>query len=1184
MFERRLLLATLAIAAGCSSTGEGPDTSALDASVHLDAAARPDTGGPIDAASLPDATEPDATEPDASVSFDAEPADGGDHPDASCGDDDGDGVCNEDDLCPAGDDADDGDDDLVPDACDPCPGDNPDDLDGDGVCESADICPLGPDTNDRDSDGVPDDCDNCASVSNPLQEDGSGVAAFAIPFSFRTATVAHTLSLADDELGAPIPIGFTFEFFGRAYDELAISPNGFITFTTTTAANGCCSGDWIPEHTDHNNAIALAWSDLYPPGGGTISHATIGTPPTRALLVTFDGVPLFGSTSTVSVQAVLFEQTNRIEIHTRFQPAGAVWTRGVEDLAGREAALIRDERGVDRMLIQDAVGFTTAARPDAIGDACSNSRIDQRPVPSGAMDHALTRVPCNTGAYDFKVRAKTVPDAPDTDPGTSDPVYMSLTAHQTMERYSGYLWLSGAWSADTWIEACFEAHDGKHLSDMKSFVVGVEPPAACGSSDGVTIDDIELYDESGDLYFEMDVDDGEEVTALVDGDHELEPSDGHTYAVAVMAVLYPDTATLPAGDGNDRTVRVRMIMDDDTNAGGPISALRFKFYPRNKTEPAVIAPGSDNAGDTTLDPGGDHRFDVVLPERYGNYARLEIENTSNNAFMVQDVHVLQKDSTSDAWFVAFERDVNDDGVDWTTTIEAGSILFNVGGHHHRSAWVGGNPGPGESPIRVETAFTGPDNWDVRDEGFGAIGSAYMDALSEVPAAADLPEDNPVFMAIYKCALHGKCQFIYDKLAASGAKDGVHETHAYFLQGSEVEVIEGSDVQDWKVGSDSSRRGVFNNGTECIDAGECSSPTFQMHNKLIMAKHHTVTDFAGAPIDPGMVVVSTSNLQEASQDERFNSLLRVAGVPEYWRKYAVYFGNLMKYDHNVDVIHGLSASDGFIPDLARRTNTTPGVDQWNADVDCDDNGGTHCAQNLSGADDDYHEFGSAYDAVVDAPGDRLSFNIWFQPRPQSAGCRQGVADNFPVRDVCQGAEVAPWFIVIDDLYNWLQSRPNRRLEVYLMQLTDSDPQAVRRLRELVDHDRAQVMAVFSPESTKHDNVITSPRRFWARHAERAGSPEHVMHEKTLLARKWENIGGTWRVAGYEIVTGSTNFKEDDRIHRDNNMVRMAYKSSARLTPHDEAFERQVFRPYLDHFVAAFNDHEHTNWIGSRRYCP
>ena len=56
--------------------------------------------------------------------------------DPSTGDSDFDGICDNEDSCEGFDDRDDVDGDAVPNGCDPCPLDNPDDSDGDFVCDS----------------------------------------------------------------------------------------------------------------------------------------------------------------------------------------------------------------------------------------------------------------------------------------------------------------------------------------------------------------------------------------------------------------------------------------------------------------------------------------------------------------------------------------------------------------------------------------------------------------------------------------------------------------------------------------------------------------------------------------------------------------------------------------------------------------------------------------------------------------------------------------------------------------------------------------------------------------------------------------------------------------------------------------------------------------------------------------
>jgi hypothetical protein len=115
----------------------------------------------------------------------------------TCGDADGDGVPDELDICPGGDDNLDTDGDGVPDDCDPCPNDFENDADGDGVCGDIDVCQGGDDNQNADGDALPDFCDvcpvdpendadgdgicesidNCATVANPdqLDQDVDGV-------------------------------------------------------------------------------------------------------------------------------------------------------------------------------------------------------------------------------------------------------------------------------------------------------------------------------------------------------------------------------------------------------------------------------------------------------------------------------------------------------------------------------------------------------------------------------------------------------------------------------------------------------------------------------------------------------------------------------------------------------------------------------------------------------------------------------------------------------------------------------------------------------------------------------------------------------------------------------------------------------------------------------------------------
>ena len=91
-------------------------------------------------------------------------------------DSDGDGICDDLDVCPGFDDTIDTDGDGVPDGCDICAGsDDNVDTDGDGVPDGCDICAGSDDNVDTDGDGVPDGCDICAGFDDNLDSDGDGI-------------------------------------------------------------------------------------------------------------------------------------------------------------------------------------------------------------------------------------------------------------------------------------------------------------------------------------------------------------------------------------------------------------------------------------------------------------------------------------------------------------------------------------------------------------------------------------------------------------------------------------------------------------------------------------------------------------------------------------------------------------------------------------------------------------------------------------------------------------------------------------------------------------------------------------------------------------------------------------------------------------------------------------------------
>ena len=183
-----------------------------------------------------------------------------------CTDSDGDGVCDEDDQCPAFDDnligtsCDDGDSCTINDVygtdCN-CAGTFAD-SDGDGVCDGDDICPGGDDTIDLDGNGVPDDCD-CSSGNgsfNPsiLNHSGGGSSDVSFSFTNLSKDVSFTISGLDARVN-----GNPRNRFEEVATVTYMDSNGQTqTFNTYSGANQTSVNVSIP---DFISQVTVALSD-----------------------------------------------------------------------------------------------------------------------------------------------------------------------------------------------------------------------------------------------------------------------------------------------------------------------------------------------------------------------------------------------------------------------------------------------------------------------------------------------------------------------------------------------------------------------------------------------------------------------------------------------------------------------------------------------------------------------------------------------------------------------------------------------------------------------------------------------------------------------------------------------------------------------------------------------------------
>jgi len=158
-----------------------------------------------------------------------------------------------------------------------------------------------------------------------------------VPVDFTDLSgTGNPLSLGDDNVSGPIPIGFDFDFHGVRYSTLYVSSNGFVSFLEGQGS-ACCSGHPIPESGSINAFIAAVWTDLYPGAGGEVSYQTLGSPGTRTFVLMFKNVPHFSGGIAATFNIKLFEGTNRIETHiVSSSSGGRTVTIGIENQDGTE--------------------------------------------------------------------------------------------------------------------------------------------------------------------------------------------------------------------------------------------------------------------------------------------------------------------------------------------------------------------------------------------------------------------------------------------------------------------------------------------------------------------------------------------------------------------------------------------------------------------------------------------------------------------------------------------------------------------------------------------------------------------------------------------------------------------------------------------------------------------------------
>ena len=192
-----------------------------------------------------------------------------------------------------------------------------------------------------------------------------------IPFSPYSLLGGTNVTMPDDTVLGPFPIGFQFCFYGNTYTQFYLGSNGWIGFspgmTRAFTANSIPSNNmFVPR-----NCIMGPWMDSNPgiAGGPYIKYQTQGIAPYRRLVVQWMNVPLYQCIALKSTfQIVIFESTNTIENHITSKPTCMAWaggkaTQGLHNLAGSAAVTVTGRNAAVWTATNDGKRFTPNGPP-----------------------------------------------------------------------------------------------------------------------------------------------------------------------------------------------------------------------------------------------------------------------------------------------------------------------------------------------------------------------------------------------------------------------------------------------------------------------------------------------------------------------------------------------------------------------------------------------------------------------------------------------------------------------------------------------------------------------------------------------------------------------------------------------------------------------------------------------------
>lgn len=166
----------------------------------------------------------------------------------------------------------------------------------------------------------------------------------------------------DDGGWTSLSIPFNFVFFGSTYTNFAVSTNGFIVLGAGMPNTFTGYGSAYPNVAKARPSIGACYSDLNLSNTGTVTVYTVGVTPNRKVVINWTGAQYYVSSGTITTQAIIYETSNDIEVHTTQATGNNTGVEGIQNATGTGAFWVNGRNSTNFVVnTPDAYRFSPAS-------------------------------------------------------------------------------------------------------------------------------------------------------------------------------------------------------------------------------------------------------------------------------------------------------------------------------------------------------------------------------------------------------------------------------------------------------------------------------------------------------------------------------------------------------------------------------------------------------------------------------------------------------------------------------------------------------------------------------------------------------------------------------------------------------------------------------------------------------